>query len=78
MRKHARAGTVQIVLDAAGVTVNDDGVGIGEDAGNGYGLAGMAERVRLVGGSVDVKRREPTGTTVRVVLPRRASVEAVS
>lgn len=78
VRKHARARTVQIVLDVAGVTVSDDGVGIGEDAGSGYGLAGMAERVRLVGGSVDVERGEPTGTRVRVVLPRRQDLEGVS
>lgn len=78
VRKHAKARNVRISLDEAGVTISDDGIGIGEAAGGGYGLAGMAERVRLVGGTVDVGDADPSGTTVRVVLPGRTSLEPVS
>ena len=78
VRKHAQARSVLVALDPTGVTISDDGVGIGEVAGSGYGLAGMAERVRLAGGTVDVAGGDTGGTTVRVVLPRRAKVEAVS
>lgn len=82
VRKHAHARQVRVSLDAtdhgAGLTVTDDGIGIGTQAGNGYGLAGMAERVRLVGGTVEVGPDVSGGTTVRVALPRRTGAEVVS
>jgi signal transduction histidine kinase len=82
VRKHAHARQVRVSIDAtddgAGLTVTDDGVGVGTQAGNGYGLAGMAERVRLVGGTVEVGPGVSGGTTVRVALPRRIGAEVVS
>ena len=82
VRKHAHAAKVSIALDAghegAGLTVTDDGVGIGTQAGNGYGLAGMAERVRLAGGSLRVSSVERGGTAIQVALPRRRVGEVVS
>jgi signal transduction histidine kinase len=82
VRKHAHARQVRVSIDAtddgAGLTVTDDGVGIGAQAGNGYGLAGMAERVRLVGGTVEVGPDVSGGTTVRVALPRRTGEEVAS
>lgn len=82
VRKHAHAHTVSIVLqttpDGAELTVTDDGVGIGEEAGRGYGLAGMAERVRLAGGTLNVGPSVTGGTSVQVVLPRRTADEVVS
>jgi signal transduction histidine kinase len=82
VRKHAHAAKVSIALDAgyegAELTVTDDGVGIGEQASGGYGLAGMAERVRLAGGSLRVFSVDSGGTTVRVALPRRTGAEVVS
>jgi signal transduction histidine kinase len=73
---------VSIALDAghegAELTVTDDGVGIGEQASGGYGLAGMAERVRLAGGSLRVSSVERGGTAVQVALPRRRVGEVVS
>jgi signal transduction histidine kinase len=82
VRKHAHARTVQISLETTaegtGLTVTDDGVGIGDQAGTGYGLAGMAERVRIAGGRLAVGPSSTGGTTVRVVLPRRVEIEADS
>jgi len=82
VRKHAHAAKVSIALDAgyegAELTVTDDGVGIGDQASGGYGLAGMAERVRLAGGSLCVSSVERGGTAVQVVLPRRIVGEVVS
>jgi signal transduction histidine kinase len=82
VRKHAHAQNVSIALngtgDGAELTVTDDGVGIGEEAGRGYGLAGMAERVRLAGGTLNVGPSETGGTAVQVVLPRRTADEVVS
>jgi signal transduction histidine kinase len=82
VRKHAHARKVSIALSAgdegAELTVTDDGVGIGEQAGGGYGLAGMTERVRLAGGTLRVGSVEGGGTAVHVVLPRRTVGEVVS
>jgi len=82
VRKHAHAQAVHITLDStpdgAGVTVSDDGIGIGEHSGQGFGLAGMAERVRLVGGTVQVGPGAEAGTTVRVVVPRRDAEAALA
>jgi signal transduction histidine kinase len=79
VRKHAHARQVQITLyagdDGAGLTVTDDGVGIEEHAGSGYGLAGMAERVRIAGGTLRVSPVDSGGTAVQVVLPRRTVAE---
>jgi len=82
VRKHANARVVQISLETTaegtGLTVTDDGVGIGEQTGTGYGLAGMAERVRIAGGTLAVGLSPSGGTMVRVVLPRRVEIEAGS
>ncbi len=82
VRKHAHAQHVRVSIDAtddgAGLTVTDDGTGIGTLAGNGYGLSGMAERVRLVGGTVEIGPDASGGTTVRVALPRRTGAEVTS
>jgi signal transduction histidine kinase len=82
VRKHAHAHKVSIVLqttaDGAELTVTDDGVGIGEEAGRGYGLAGMAERVRIAGGTLNVGPSVTGGTAVQVVLPRRSADEVVA
>ena len=50
------------------LTVTDDGRGLapGDD---GTGLRGMRERAGLVGGTVDVARREGGGTVVTLVVP---------
>jgi signal transduction histidine kinase len=71
--KHARASSagVRIAIDADWVAVEiaDDGVGFdpGEPA-SGVGLAGIRERVGLVGGSLTVESGSG-GTTVRTSIP---------
>ena len=51
------------------MTVSDNGRGTARHAvpGSGHGLIGMAERARLHGGELEV-RREPTGFTVTATL----------
>ena len=76
---HAEAGSVRIgiVYAERGVTllVQDDGEGFDlaevERAGalHGMGLRGMAERARLLGGTVDVESTPGWGTRVRAELP---------
>ena len=63
--RHAHASHVVIRLDQSGLTVADDGTGLGHAEGNG--LRGMRERVSAAGGTLDLSG-DP-GTRVRVVLP---------
>jgi two-component system sensor histidine kinase DesK len=73
--RHAGATRCTVGLRTAGgrvlLEVADDGVGGGSD---GNGLAGMRERVALLGG--EVRRRSAAGTTVQVAVP--AAVAAPS
>src|SRR3954454_22511289 len=73
--KHADAHRVRVRVHAAGghvdVLVADDGRGLraGRDAGTGFGLVGMRERVELAGGELRVEDAEPSGTRVRARMP---------
>jgi signal transduction histidine kinase len=51
------------------VDVSDDGRGTGNGDAGGYGLAGIRERVSVVGGELEAGRRDEGGFTVRARLP---------
>jgi len=72
VRKHAAAHRVEVVIryrrDAIGVEVSDDGDGAGASAGSGRGLAGIRERVALLGGEF-VAGPRARGFALRVTLP---------
>jgi signal transduction histidine kinase len=56
------------------LTIEDDGVGLDASKTNervhrGFGLAGMRERVHLIGGSITIGKRAPRGTRVVVDVP---------
>ena len=77
--KHSKAKHVVVSLerapDALVLEVSDDGVGIGDLRAAqrlSYGLAGMRQRVRAVGGSFELKSAPGEGTRVRAVVPRAA------
>ncbi|MGR2752064.1 sensor histidine kinase [Agromyces arachidis] len=76
VRKHAQATSAQVRVAADGRTVSlevrDDGVGPGDAApgDRGFGLAGMRDRVALVGGRVEFGPGAAGGTTLRVTVPR--------
>ena len=56
--------------DVVSLEVEDHGKGFSPDAGRqGIGLVGMRERAELVGGTLQVLRREGGGTIVRLVVP---------
>ena len=68
VRKHSGAASARVSLivgDAAELTVRDDGRGLGGvtiDDDRGFGLAGMRDRVALVGGTLTVQdARDDTG-----------------
>jgi signal transduction histidine kinase len=70
--KHAGASTVTVRVrladGAARLTVADDGRGF-ERAEPGFGLRGMDERLRLVGGSLSVDASPGGGTRLLVTIP---------
>ena len=79
--KHAQAGMVELQLeldarDRLVLRVVDDGQGFGSDERrkpDSFGLLGMHERVRALGGTVQVSSLPGEGTTVEVVLPAPAT-----
>jgi signal transduction histidine kinase len=72
--KHAGANSVSIVVRGESdgnllIEVTDDGAGFDPDAkSNGFGLAGMGERVSLAGGDLSISSGEH-GTIIRACLP---------
>ena len=76
VRKHAHAehATIEIAAGPAEVVlvVRDDGVGpaAAVPGEGGFGLAGMRDRVALVGGEFAFGPGETGGTVLRVVVPR--------
>lgn len=77
-RKHASAERVSVKLSAAGpggavLVVEDDGVGPGGGTREGgFGLIGLADRVRAVGGELSFGAREGGGSRLEVRLARSA------
>lgn len=73
--RHARAGQVKVEIRAGAeeieVVVVDDGVGIGGATGSGRGIAGMRERVELLGGRFEVVAERDGGTRLRASIPLR-------
>lgn len=80
-RRHARELTrVHVKLDgdatAVTLTVSDDGSGGTDDqaSSTGFGITGMTERARLLGGSLTSGTRGGRGWTVCATLPRNGAV----
>jgi len=73
--RHARATAVRVelALDAESIamTVSDNGIGLnkgGQKPGS-FGLVGIEERVRILGGKCLITSRPNAGTTVHVSIP---------
>lgn len=73
---HANANTVQVRLYAntenVTLTVEDDGTGFDPEAraADRFGLTGINERVRLMGGTLSIDSTPGAGTRVRVEVPQ--------
>ena len=76
VRKHSGATRVSVGVRSTrnfvGLTVTDDGCGFDPRrlAHDRLGLAGISERVRLLGGVVEIETGSGAGTTVRATLPQ--------
>lgn len=76
--RHSGASRVRLSVDVQEselrVTIQDNGSGfdvsaLGRRADRSFGLAGMAERARLVGGHLEVESEIGKGTSIRLVVP---------
>jgi DNA-binding NarL/FixJ family response regulator/signal transduction histidine kinase len=80
-RKHSQAQRVRVGLqfgvEDVTLLVEDDGVGFDQEARDapgpqgGYGLIGMSERVRMLGGELRIESTPGWGTRVQARLPYR-------
>jgi signal transduction histidine kinase len=76
VRKHSEATRVSVLLRSTrtfvDLSVEDDGCGFDPSrlSIDRLGLAGISERVRLLGGAVEVETSPGAGTTVRATLPQ--------
>jgi signal transduction histidine kinase len=89
VRQHSGARTVAVALrsgaDGVFMEIRDNGHGFepsevvpDEDGQSGIGLVGMRERIRLLGGLLEVDSRPGGPTTVRAALPRWQPVVSAS
>lgn len=75
--RHARATNVWIRVEEKEknlfISVKDDGIGFNKELkisnGNHYGLLGIHERVRIMGGEVDIDSRRDKGTNIQISIP---------
>jgi signal transduction histidine kinase len=76
VRKYSGAASVSVKLQSSrtfvDLAVTDDGCGfdLGRIGHDRLGLAGISERVRLLGGAVEIETSPGAGTTVRATLPQ--------
>ena len=71
--KHAAATRVDVVVrwsqTQLEIEVQDDGAGPSDAAAPGHGLAGMAERIAVLGGNLEAGPRGERGYRLRAMLP---------
>jgi two-component system, NarL family, sensor histidine kinase UhpB len=73
--RHSRATKVHITMKAdenrdALIRISDDGIGLSRDCPVGFGFLGMSERVRKLGGRLNVSNGREMGTLIEVFIPR--------
>jgi signal transduction histidine kinase len=71
--KHADASRVGLTLSYLGdvvlLDVRDDGRGMQDGKGRGFGLSSMTQRIRSVGGTVEIESTPGEGTAVSASVP---------
>jgi signal transduction histidine kinase/ligand-binding sensor domain-containing protein len=73
VQKHAHATSVVVTFALDGgmlrIVVEDNGVGINDRRGEGYGVGSMERRAAALGGTVQIGARPGAGTVVTLTLP---------
>ncbi|TAM60542.1 sensor histidine kinase [bacterium] len=87
-RKHAQASNLSVVVRRRGerltVEIRDDGRGFNPRAQRRFrnaahfGVAGMKERAKLLGGTLAVRSAPGHGTSIRVIIPLPLEVRALA
>ena len=76
--RHAHAKNVIVELkqsaNSISVKIEDDGSGFDPKRTRGMGLLGMEERVKRLGGSINIESRPGTRTVIRAELPIEPNV----
>lgn len=76
--RHSGAKSVLVCVeqtaDTIALTVKDDGSGFDPAKTRGLGLLGMEERVKQLGGRLEIESQPGRGTTLRATLPAPAGV----
>jgi signal transduction histidine kinase len=74
--RHSHASKVEIQLSRTNGNITgsltDNGVGFGradQNSGRGFGLSGMEQRVKKIGGELSVKSSPGAGTKISIVVP---------
>jgi two-component system sensor histidine kinase UhpB len=71
--RHARAESVEVSLSLRDgdlvVSIRDDGAGLPANFHMGFGLLGMGERVRRLGGRLAVRNGAEGGTLIEATIP---------
>lgn len=83
--RHARATSVRVELavdpESISMTVSDNGVGLSRAGGQkpgSFGLVGIEERVRILGGKCTFVSAPQAGTTVHISIPAANNLLAVA
>jgi signal transduction histidine kinase len=74
VQKHAQATEVKISLKNINgniqLTIEDNGIGVQADQpSNGFGIKGMMDRAKALGGKLEIGKAAARGTIVKVVVP---------
>ena len=82
--RHAHASSAEILVRAANKEVRgtlvDDGIGfdpVGVPSGNGFGLAGMRDRIRKLGGEFSIESSLGKGTRIKFDVPLKPQSPSV-
>ncbi len=75
--RHGGASRIAIDLDLevrdgrqhVALRIEDNGRGMAENTPRGYGLSGMSERAKSLGGSLTIEPSAPAGTILTVIIP---------
>jgi signal transduction histidine kinase len=71
--RHSGADHIRVRLayqaSSTALEVEDNGGGMGDATGGGFGVDGIRERVRQIGGQIDIRTQSGRGTRVIVIVP---------